>query len=305
MAPAPRYTDGAMVLFSKRRGAGTSPSRRVAPPRGASSILVAIAIALSSSLSIAQPKGKGQPAGPAFDAKGAAEKLKSGESGRVLEALAAAQAAGPAAQPLGPVLEDIVRKGSSTEVTKAALEALGAIGQQSSSGVIRPYLRHRVADIRRAAVRALGGTKGSEAVLAFKEGLRSGDGQVRGFSATGLGNLGAADALPDLFLALDRNVTEAAAAIGQLCAPQDCEKFAGRLGRVGFDVMTSGFDPILFRARALPDEALIKIVGRLRELGTADAGKYLADVQSRWPKGGSPKVKQAIDSAVASLPRAK
>jgi hypothetical protein len=66
--------------------------------------------------------------------------------------------------------------------------------------------------------------------------------------------------------------------------------------------MTSGFDPILFRQKPLPDEALIKIVGRLRELGTPESAKYLADVASRWPAGGSKKVKQAIDSAITSIP---
>jgi hypothetical protein len=94
-------------------------------------------------------------------------------------------------------------------------------------------------------------------------------------------------------------VGEAAAAIGQICEPTDCENFASRLEKQPFDIMVSGFDQILFRpAKQIPDDEKIRIVGRLRELGTREAGKYLADVAGRWPKGWSKRVKQALDSAV-------
>jgi len=271
--------------------------------RPCSSLLLAIATLLPGTWASAQPKDKPtKPPAATVDLKPIQEKLKSADPQTVAQGLVDAKAAGAAGAPLAPSIEEILKKGATPPVDKAAIEALGAMATPSSSSVLRPYIRHRTPDVRRAAVRALGNTKGPEAIAAFKEGLRTEDGQVRGFSATGLGNLGAADAIPDLFLALDRSVTEAAAAIGQLCAPDDCEKFAGRLGRIGFDVMTSGFDPILFRQKPLPEEALIKIVGRLRELGTPEVSKYLTDVQSRWPANGSKKVKQAIDSAIPSIP---
>lgn len=271
-----------------------------------------LALLLCAGSGSAQPKGKpgggkggkpgSGPTAPAFDAKAVGDKLASKDPSAVAEGLALAKAGGAAAAAVAAPIEDLLRRGASQAVTKAAIEALGAIGSTSSSAVLRSYLRHRAPEVRRSAVRALGSTKGPEAVAAFKEGLRMDDGMVRGFSATGLGNLGAGDALGDLFLALDHNVTEAAAAIGQLCAPADCEKFAGKTGKIGFDVMTSGFDPILFRTPSLPEEALIKLVGRLRELGTPEAARYLADVKERWPAGGSRKVKQALESAVTSIP---
>jgi HEAT repeat protein len=271
--------------------------------------MVGIAIALIAAVATAQPQPKpanpakpAKPAAPPADVRGIQEKVKSGDPARVAEGLAAAQAGAAGAAGAAPAIEDLLKKGTTAALAKQAIDALGAIGAQSSSAVIRPYIRHRTPEVRRAAVRALAGTKGPEALAAWREGLRGDDGMVRGFSATGIGNLGAQEALPDLFLALDRNVTEAAAAIGQLCAPADCEKFAGKLGRIGFDVMTSGFDPILFRPTPLPEDALLKIVGRVRELGTPEAGKYLADVSSRWPPNGSKKVKQALDTAVTSIP---
>jgi HEAT repeat protein len=235
-------------------------------------------------------------------AKAVVEKLASADATEVIDGLAAASAAGPSGTPVAPPIEALLRRGATMPVTKAALEALGAIGARSSSAAIRPYLHHRSADLRRAAARALGSTRGPEALAAFKEGLRSNDGQVRGFSATGLGTLGASEALPDLFLALDRNVGEAAASIGQLCGGADCDKFLSRLGKEPFDVMTSGIDPILFRIPPLPDEKLIKLVGDIRELGTPEAGRYLADVLNRWPATGSKRVRQSLESAVSSLP---
>jgi hypothetical protein len=93
-------------------------------------------------------------------------------------------------------------------------------------------------------------------------------------------------------------VAEAGAAIGQICTPEECEKFAERTGRVAFDVMVTGFDQILFRPPSeIPDEEKIRLIGRMREMGTPEVGKYLADVGERWPKEWSKKVKQALDSA--------
>jgi HEAT repeat protein len=268
-----------------------------------------LAFLAADSPAIAAGKGKGKivklDAPPVMDdkqAKAIVAKISSADAAEVLDGLAAAGAAGSAGAPLAPPIEGLLQRGATLPVAKAAIEALGAIGAASSSAVLRPYMRHRVPDLRRAAARALGSTRGPEAVEAYREGLRSPDGQVRGFSATGLGNLWAADALPDLFTALDRNVSEAAASIGLLCTAETCPKLLAKLGSIPLDVMTSGIDPILFRSRPFPDETLIDLIGRVRELGSPDAGKYLADVLSRWPAAGSKRVKEALESAVASLP---
>ena len=94
---------------------------------------------------------------------------------------------------------------------------------------------------------------------------------------------------------------EAAASIGQLCVKDECEKFVGRTGAIGLDVMTSGFDQILFRpASEIADDDKVKVVGRVRDLLTQEAANYLRDLQSRWPKDGSVRVKQAIDQAVTA-----
>ncbi len=141
--------------------------------------------------------------------------------------------------------------GASVKVLVRAIDVCGALKQQSSSAPIAPYFRHRTPDVRRAAVKALLKTRGPVAVKALRAALRSPDAQVRGISASGLGALGAKEALPDLFNALGHNVGEAAGSIGQLCSKKECEKFANLLGKHAFDIMTSGFDqnPFSFSRR--------------------------------------------------------
>jgi len=223
--------------------------------------------------------------------------LESGDESRIQAALDSIEKSGDAKA--APLVEALLVRGVRRKTCVRALEVAGALKQQSSSSAIAPYVRHRRSKIRHAAVRALIKTKGPVAVKALRHALHSRDAMVRGIAASGLGALGAKQALPDLFKALDHHVGEAAAAIGQLCEPTDCEKFASRLQKQPFDIMVSGFDQILFRpAKEIPDDEKIRIVGRLRELGTSEAGKYLANVAGRWPKGWSKRVKQALDSAV-------
>jgi HEAT repeat protein len=245
-------------------------------------------------------KGKPKaPAPPKSDLDALAKQLAGDEASIVAALQSIAQAADPATAPL---VADLLGRGGSQTVMEEALKTAGKLKEPSLSVAIAPYVRHRTPEIRQAAVRTLLKTKGPAAVDALKQGLSSVDAVVRGTSATGLGALGAKDALPALFTAFDHGVADAAAAIGQLCAPAECEKFAERTGTVAFDIMASGFDQILFRPpESIPDDAKLKLVGRMRELGTEEVGKYLADVGERWPKEWSKKVKQAIDSAARAV----
>jgi hypothetical protein len=118
-------------------------------------------------------------------------------------------------------------------------------------------------------------------------------------AATALGAMKARDAVHDLFAALDRKVPEAAASLGALCDAAECERLADKLGSLPFDVVTTGLDEVLLRpAPEVNDDLKIKVVGRVRELGTAEAHHFLKGVQARWPARGSRRVKQAIDQAV-------
>jgi HEAT repeat protein len=225
--------------------------------------------------------------------------LDSGDERRITPALEELEQAGEGAKDAAPLVEVLLRQGSSAVILEKALTTAGALKQQSSSAAIAPYVRHRTPEVRRTAAKMLIKTKGPEAVKALRQALRSTDAVVRGTAATGLGALGAKEAVGDLFGALDKNVGESAASIGQLCAGPECDKLLARVGKQPFEIMSSGFDQLLFRPAAeVPDDQKIRVVGRLRELGTKESGAFLADVAERWPKDWSPKVKQALDAAV-------
>jgi HEAT repeat protein len=194
---------------------------------------------------------------------------------------------------------DLLRQGLSPALTKAALETLGDTESEAASETVAWYAHDRNFEMRRTAVRTLAKTRGAAATRALRAALSDPDPGVRGLAATGLGLMNAKEAVADLFVALDHNVPEAAASIGLLCAGNECDKLASRLGSIPFDVVTSGLDPVLFRPPTdVSDDLKVRVIGRLRELGTAGAHRFLSDVQAKWPATGSQRVKQSIDQAV-------
>jgi hypothetical protein len=264
----------------------------------ASSLIVAGAYAQRSQPS-STPKGGATAALAVPLGQATLQKLKSGDPMQIKAGLDEARLSGKAAAPAVPVLSDLLQKGLPYPLTESALDVLGDIEAEQASGVITWYARHRSASVRRAAVRALVHTKGALASKTLRGALADSDAMVRGIAATGLGTLKAKESVPDLFIALDHRVNEAAVSIGQLCTPAECDQLEGRLGKLPFDVVTSGLDQILFRPPGeVSDDAKVKLVGRLRELGTGEANRFLRDVQKRWPATWSQRIKQSIDQGV-------
>ena len=229
----------------------------------------------------------------------ALERLKSGDEALIRQAIDDVRMSGKAGAPAVPAIVALLKQGMRSKLTLAAIETLGDTENEGASEALGWYTHHRDAAIRRAAVEALARTRGPVAASMLRARLSDSDDGVRGRAATGLGAMKAKEAVGDLFVALDHRVIEAGAAIGQLCAPSECDKLASKLGSVPFPVVTSGLERVLFRpAPEVNDDTKVKIVGRVRELGTGEANRFLRDAQSRWPKGGSPRVKQSLDQAV-------
>ncbi len=249
----------------------------------------------------AQKPAEKKPAAPAppIDVKPIVAKLKSGDEGQVKEALDAARLAGPSGAGAASAVAEALSRGLSLPLTQSAIETLGDLEAEAGASALALYTTHRNVKLRRAAVKSLTRTKGAAAGPALVHALSDADPVVRGTAASGLGSLKTKGAVPELFIALDHRVNEAAASIGQLCNPEQCEQLAGKLGKLPFDVVTGGLDQVLFRATAeVSDDAKLKVIGRLREQGTIEGNKFLRDVQKRWPSGTSPRVRQAIDQAV-------
>lgn len=238
--------------------------------------------------------------GPAFDAKPSIEKLLSGNEGKIQEALDDVRMVGPRASAAVPTLSDVLGRGLSPALTLAAIETLGDVESEAGSRVLSQYATHRDVKFRRAAVKALLRTKGAVAGEALTHALSDSDAVVRGTAASGLGSLKIKSAVDELFVALDHRVNEAAASIGQLCSGAQCDKLLDKLGKLPFDVVTTGLEQMLFRPTVeMSDDAKVKVIGNVRELGTIEANKFLRDVQKRASSAGmSPRVRQAVDQAV-------
>jgi hypothetical protein len=226
--------------------------------------------------------------------------LKSDDVELVRAGLDDARLAGPKAAAAVPQIVLLLRSGLPYPVAEAAIDTLSEIESPEVQAFV-PYAHHRDAKLRRAAVRALGKVTSVAAVPVATDALRAAladpDALVRATAAIGLGSLKAHAALPDLFLALDHHIYEAAVSIGQLCTGADCDAFVGRMGKIPFDVLTTGIDPMLFRPE-VSEDAKVLVVDKVRDVGTGDANKFLRGIQTRWPKTGSAKVKREIDAAV-------
>ncbi|HSO40140.1 MAG TPA: HEAT repeat domain-containing protein, partial [Labilithrix sp.] len=190
----------------------------------------------------AQKNVEKKPAAAAIDVKPIVAKLKSGDEAQVREALDAARLAGPSGAAAAPAIAEALARGLSLPLTQSAIETLGDLESEGGAAALAQYTTHRNAKVRRAAVKSLTRTKGAAASPALKHALSDADPVVRGTAASGLGSLKAKDTVPELFIALDHRVNEAAASIGQLCNPEQCEQLAAKLGKLPFDVVTGGLD---------------------------------------------------------------
>ena len=261
--------------------------------------LAAVLLAAAPAPNAEAQKRKPKSAQARIDLEKIKADLQSREERRILSALDAIASAGEAGQAAVPYVEALLRRGTSAELLVRTFKVAAGLKQTSSSAAIAPYVHHRADYVRREAASALTKTRGPEAVRAMRAGLRGNDGVVRGICASGLGELGAREAMDDLFAALERRVAEAAGSIGRMCRPSECEKFTGLVGKHPIDVMTLGFNEILFRPPdQISEQDKIQLIGMLRELGTREVGNFLAGVSERWPKDWSKKLKLLIDAAV-------
>lgn len=243
---------------------------------------------------------KSAASAPDIDVKPIIAKLKAGDESTIKDGLDEARMAGSGGAAAAPAVVDLLTRGLSLPLTQNAIDTLGDLEAESGSAVLAQYASHRNVKVRRAAVKALIRTKGAIAATTLKRALSDSDAVVRGAAASGLGALTAKDVVPELFIALDHRVNEAAVSIGQLCNPEQCDQLAAKLGKLPFDVVTGGLDQLLFRPAAeVNDDAKVNVVGRVREQGTIEGNKFLKEVQKRATAAGlSARVRLVVDQAV-------
>ncbi len=213
----------------------------------------------------------------------------------IAAALAAIQAAGPAAKKLAPAVEALLARGLPPDLAARAIASLGAAGSETSSAVIAPYTSHRSAPVRRAATEALGNTRGPRAAATLATGLRSSDGAVRSLSAKALRFAGSSENVPELLRAFDRGEPSAAPSIAALCAADQCAALLVRWDRIAAGAQGDVLEALLARRPALPDDVLLQALARVRASESASAKTYLQSAKKNLAL--SPRVRKAIEAA--------
>lgn len=221
----------------------------------------------------------------------------------MLSALGEIAGLGAAAAPARPLVDKRLQRGANVVVLLAALEAAGKIGAPESSAAIAPYVQHRQVELRKAAARTLALTKGPAAVAALRRALGGPDPAVRALAATGLGTLGAHEAVDDLFAVLERDTPEASLAIATLCGPAQCDRLMKLVGKLRFEVLEPCFLPLLLRpAKGLPDQNKLKYIDQLRRLATRKAATVLESALAGLPADASPALQTALREALQGRP---
>jgi HEAT repeat protein len=206
-------------------------------PRGAMqkllvTIILGIALALSPELLAAKKTGKSPKKAKAAQKEEevltpdvvnvAIGDLSSKDPDVVIEAIQilGASANTSAAAPL----LDLLKKGPRSDITDSILFALSAIPSDEAVPALIEYMGHRRSDTRAAAIMALENKKGDTITRAIEYALRDSDRQVRATAAITLGIRGDVASVPILFMAFERDVPEAAIAIGRLGSEEDSKR---------------------------------------------------------------------------------
>jgi HEAT repeat protein len=201
----------------------------------------------------------------------------------------------------------LLRAGPPDDVTHAAIQALGAISDPESVDVLIEYMRHRRARVRRLAVQSIAMITAPRVAdkvnEALRQALRDSNDRVRGAAAMALGEHGDRGALEVLFLAWERNVPEAAVAIGKLGGPAEAQRLAGFLGRRQLSEILPGFDEFLRRSD-FSDDAKIELIHRLEETAGPDVKRFLTNLLASPAPGLSQKVKDEAQRVIRIIPDA-
>ncbi len=164
-------------------------------------------------------------------------------------------------------LTAFLRTGQRDDLTDHALKALGDLGLPDAIATLVEFTQHRRAEARQAAYRALSAIDDPRVPQLLTTGLRDADARVRGATALALGEIGARQALQELFTAFELGVADAAVAIGRLADDAGAERFGSYLEKKSLAVMLSGYEQLLRRGD-IAEKTKLNIVAALGELSS-------------------------------------
>jgi len=181
-------------------------------------------------------------------------------------------------------IAELLRSGHRDRITDRALNALKVLASPRAIEVLSEFRHHRRASARRRAYQALAAIEDRRVPGLLERGLRDSDRSVRGAAALALGEVGSEANLEILFVAFERNVVEAAIAIGKLGGEQSIARYTEFLGREPLGVMLSGYHEFL-RRDDIGVEKKTAIVERLGEVSGTMVRRFLQEYLGTFPSG--------------------
>lgn len=260
-------------------------------------------VAMASSTASAQPRPNA-PRGPAAQARPltlreATQLLQSANNDEVLQGIDALTRIGTA--DVVPPLVELVHRGVSDEVLETVVTKLGIIGQPAAIDELSALLRHRRGTVRRAAVEALGQIRDPRTRALVESGLRDSDATVRGAAATALGAMNSRASVELLQRAFERNVPEAAEAIGRLGDQAAATRLLEAVGHAQLSVLLPGFRRFLDR-RDVADPVKFMIVEQLESRSpTMQVKRFLQDWLDHLPPALRTPSRQRAELAVRQI----
>jgi HEAT repeat protein len=182
-------------------------------------------------------------------------------------------------------LSDFVRQGQADALADRALHALGNTRSPEALDVLAELTRHRRPGAREASYRAIAKIAGQRADALLGMGLRDSASPVRVVCARSLGERNAKGQLDLLFLAFDRGVAEAGAAIGQIADGPALPRLHERLGRAPIQPMLAAYEKLLLRPEVL-ESSKLEVIARLGEVATPNVKLFLQGLMAAhdWSK---------------------
>lgn len=190
-------------------------------------------------------------------------------------------------------LAAFLRRGQPDALADHALAALGEMRLPRALGVLAEFARHRRPEARRQAYRSIARVDDPAASDVVARGLRDSDAGVRGVCAEALGERHSVESLDLLFLALDRGVPEAAAAIGRIGDARSVARLQQELGRQPIAVVLSGEEAFL-RREDLDETVKLEIVGRLGEVAVPAVKAFLEGMLATLDLRRLPRLRVAL-----------